>query len=343
MDMAEQQLADASKAVMMDIVTPSRKRRRRSHGINTNTPKKLQKTVHDENKDEPPPKCYQQAMEFFQLCQHRKCLPLFLKAENLEYPPSYLKLYTIYRYGCGVPKDMVQAKCYAEKAKIHLSWLFGEARTGKAEAQFNIGDCYYEGIGGLNQDYKEAVRWFSLSAKQGNASAQYELALCYMAGKGVSTDLKESVRMYRLAADQGYAGAQCVLGRCYSSGFGVPEDAKEAVRWYRLAADQGHVASQFGLGICYEDGFGVNKDTKESARLYRLAAAQGHKQSQTTLNSLVYHEQGKLMFLLSYHKRLGPHSSVTRYFAGSSMYEPALLMYIFDLADNPGCLPPLSY
>jgi len=145
-------------------------------------------------------------------------------------------------------------------------------------------------------------------------------------------DKNEAIRWYRLAAEQGYARGQNHLGVCYANGSGVRMDKKEAVRLYRLSAGQGNQISQFNLGWCYRDGLGVKINTKEAAHFFRLSAAQGFTKGQHALNKLVYHEQGKLMFLLSYHKRLGSHSSITLFFAGSSIYEPALLPYIFDLA-----------
>ena len=38
------------------------------------------------------------------------------------------------------------------------------AEQGDAEAQFNLGLCYYNGIG-IEQDYKKTVKWFLKAAK----------------------------------------------------------------------------------------------------------------------------------------------------------------------------------
>lgn len=38
------------------------------------------------------------------------------------------------------------------------------AEQGDAEAQFNLGLCYYNGTG-IEQDYKKTVKWFLKAAK----------------------------------------------------------------------------------------------------------------------------------------------------------------------------------
>jgi len=84
------------------------------------------------------------------------------------------------------------------------------------------------------------------------------------------------------------------------------------------------------LGICYKNGTGVTKDVKEAARIFRLASSVGNKGAQKELNALVEHEQGILMFLLGFHKRLGARSSITLYMDHSSMFEPGILPYISE-------------
>ena len=49
------------------------------------------------------------------------------------------------------------------------------AEQGLADAQNNLGDCYYHGHC-VAQSYEEAVKWYRLSAKQGNAEGKKALA-----------------------------------------------------------------------------------------------------------------------------------------------------------------------
>ncbi len=56
--------------------------------------------------------------------------------------------------------------------------LLQKAKSGNAEAQYRLGNCYYNGEG-VNQDYYEAFRWFKASAEQGNARDQNNPVDCY--------------------------------------------------------------------------------------------------------------------------------------------------------------------
>ncbi|HIF03665.1 MAG TPA: sel1 repeat family protein, partial [Nitrospinaceae bacterium] len=90
-------------------------------------------------------------------------------------------------------------------------------------AQFYLGWMYYKGLG-VDQDYKEAVKWFKKSAEQGYANAQYNLGVLYEDGQGVRKDYKQAFKWYRKAAEQGYANAQFNLGFMYDHGQGVRKD-----------------------------------------------------------------------------------------------------------------------
>ena len=49
------------------------------------------------------------------------------------------------------------------------------AGQGHPGGQANVGWMYDRGLGGVEQDYKEAVRWYRLAAEQGYAYAQFNL------------------------------------------------------------------------------------------------------------------------------------------------------------------------
>lgn len=93
---------------------------------------------------------------------------------------------------------------------------------------------YYE-VG----DYTNALKYFQQAAEQGNAKAQYNLGVCYENGQGVLQNYTEAVKWYRKAAEQGDALAQYNLGGCYYVGQGVAQNYTEAVKWIKKAAKQG--------------------------------------------------------------------------------------------------------
>ena len=76
-------------------------------------------------------------------------------------------------------------------------------------------------------------------AEAGDAIAQFNLGWMYDEGKGVEQDFKEAVKWYQKAADQGVADAQYKLGSRYYNGEGVPQDYVTAYAWYNIAAANG--------------------------------------------------------------------------------------------------------
>ncbi len=87
-----------------------------------------------------------------------------------------------------------------------------------------------------NGDYTMALDLLRPLASHGTAEAQYELGFLYYNGMGVPQDYAEAVKWYRLAADQGLADAQHDLGVMYLDGQGVPQDYVLAHMWFNLAA-----------------------------------------------------------------------------------------------------------
>ena len=77
-------------------------------------------------------------------------------------------------------------------------------------------------------------------AIQGNAEAQCELGRCYYFGYGVLQDYSESARWYLLAAEQGSAEAQCAMGNRYYLAKDIAPDYPQAYVWFDLSAAQGN-------------------------------------------------------------------------------------------------------
>ncbi len=88
-------------------------------------------------------------------------------------------------------------------------------------------------------DYKTALREFKPLAKQGHADAQNNLGEMFYNGLGVVQDFKTAVKWLTLSAEQGYAGAQNNLGGNYYNGQGVPENMVYAYMWVNIAVSSG--------------------------------------------------------------------------------------------------------
>jgi len=76
-------------------------------------------------------------------------------------------------------------------------------------------------------------------AMNGDVEAQGQLGVMYAKGDCVEQDYKEAAKWYQKAAEQGDAKAQGQLGEIYFVGLGFEQDYKEAARWYLKAAEKG--------------------------------------------------------------------------------------------------------
>jgi TPR repeat protein len=101
-----------------------------------------------------------------------------------------------------------------------------------------LATAYRKGTG-VTQDYKKAVKWFTLAAEQGDASAQYNLGVMHSFGLGIIPDYKPAVKWFTLAAEQGNALAQYNLGRLYYLGQGVSENLVYAHMWSKQSSRNG--------------------------------------------------------------------------------------------------------
>ena len=81
-------------------------------------------------------------------------------------------------------------------------------RKGDALAQYNLGVFYRQGRQGVEQDFKEAVKWYQKAADQGNAIGQYYLAVMYESGEGVKQDYATAYAFLNIAATNGLQEAR---------------------------------------------------------------------------------------------------------------------------------------
>ena len=57
-----------------------------------------------------------------------------------------------------------------------MKWWRKAAEQDYSTAQFNLGGCYYEGLG-VEKDKAEAMKWFRLAADNGEEDAQEALEM----------------------------------------------------------------------------------------------------------------------------------------------------------------------
>ncbi len=97
-----------------------------------------------------------------------------------------------------------------ERAKSRLEQYYNDVKRDDAEAQYRMGLLYWGENCAMENPFL-AARWFRKAAEHGHPEAQYQLGECYYEGFnvwGVEVDESEAVKWYLKAAEQGHIAAQ---------------------------------------------------------------------------------------------------------------------------------------
>ena len=159
-------------------------------------------------------------------------------------------------------------------------------RLGCYHCQGVMAYCYWSSCGILRNN---AQSWELARKSSGNGSryGQLVLGVLYENGVGgVAQDYSQAVALYRLAAAQNFDLAQNILGCMYEEGSGVAQDHSEALRLYQLAAAQGLPSALYNFASCHQHGIGVRKNEAEAIHWYRRAQAAGVSNAAAVLRRL---------------------------------------------------------
>lgn len=170
-------------------------------------------------------------------------------------------------------------------ASLLILWLAiaGAALTGPASADYRAGKDAYE-----RGDYALALSAWRPLAEAGDANAQYNLGAMYSDGLGVPKNDAEAVRWYRMAAEQGHAEAQAALALKFYAGSGVPRDYAQAASWGRKAADQRHPGGYALLGLLHVfPGPGFPADDVKAFAYFTVARALGGSQGNDIMRDIL--------------------------------------------------------
>ena len=166
-----------------------------------------------------------------------------------------------------------------EYQKAYQEWKVA-AEAGQAEAQFDLGVLYAQGLGVL-RDLGAAESWYRKSAAQGNAEAEFALGQMYAHGWGIPRDTADAVRWLELANSVDTDGPPTEW--LSVEGYGVQKDPQQAAYWYQQAAEKGHPEAQYNLAVLYASGKGVKRDEAQAARWVSASAGQGYALAQADL------------------------------------------------------------
>ncbi len=149
------------------------------------------------------------------------------------------------------------------------------ARSGDADAHFNLGRCYLEGLGVEKHATLAAVH-FLQAADKGDVDANLNLGKCYFNGLGVKKNATKAATHFKKAVDRGCTEAMVYLGRCYLQATSVWGNEPRAATLFKRAMDAGEEMARADLGYCYLKGVGVTQDVQMAVTLLKQAAEQGN-------------------------------------------------------------------
>ena len=109
-------------------------------------------------------------------------------------------------------------------------------------------------------DFKNAVPLLKQAAELGNAEAQYNLGYCYQDGVEVPKNDSIANTWLLKSAKQGWLNAQFKIAYSYAVGRGTTKDNEQAFYWVLQCAKQGDPECMFNVVSCYKDGIGVTKN-----------------------------------------------------------------------------------
>lgn len=147
-----------------------------------------------------------------------------------------------------------------------------KAFQGVPEAQHDLAAIYTAGHAGVTVDFKRAAAWFGEAAANGVANARYNLGVLYHQGLGVNKDVTKAIGWYRAAAKLNHPEAQYNLGIAYIEAVGTKYDPRMAAKYFEQAAKGGVLEAAYNLGLIYENGLLGDADTNEAVYWYKLAS-----------------------------------------------------------------------
>lgn len=90
----------------------------------------------------------------------------------------------------------------AEELQQALASCQQAAQSGDAQAQYELGEFYYDGKN-APQDLNKALNYFEQASLQGHAEAQYRLGSMFFRGEGVAANNVQAYIVLKMAAVNG--------------------------------------------------------------------------------------------------------------------------------------------
>lgn len=180
------------------------------------------------------------------------------------------------------------------------------AEQGNAEAQFNLGSLYYQGVG-VTQDYPQAIQWMYKAAEQGYVPAQVTLGSIYAEGVWgvIEKDNSRALMWFIFASAQGDIQAsefknnlagkmtttEIAQAQSLVKEFRPQHVYTKALDEFKALGEKGDADAQFKAGLIYYRGQGIPPDYAEALNWFSRAAQAGHPLAQ--FNAGYMYERGE--------------------------------------------------
>lgn len=159
--------------------------------------------------------------------------------------------------------------------KAHEYYLKA-AEAGDTDAMFSLGYDYHYGAGTI-KDYQKALEWYQKAADEGNVKALNNIAVMYANGEGVERDEVKAFDLYLKAAEGGSGYAMNNVAKNYSNGQGTEKNMEKAIEWATKSAEAGNINGMINLADYYYEGTGgIDKNYDKAFYWYKKAADEGN-------------------------------------------------------------------
>lgn len=164
-------------------------------------------------------------------------------------------------------------------------------RAGEAEAAMHLGNLYYNGPSGNDENIRAALPYWQRAVDGGELSQANVVAHIYLCGPSDIRNEKEGFRYAIIAADNGHAGTQFLVGMSYINGTYCKADRALGKMYLEKAALQGHGEAQYCLSM-------EKRQDHEDDSLHWMVCAyvSGNTDATKALNSLIKDSRDKQMF-----------------------------------------------
>ncbi len=217
-----------------------------------------------------------------------RAVELFTRAAEKGHRRAQLNLGTLYLRGQGVPRDLVQARAWLEKAAV----------DGDPFALYVLGRAMDESMGPVGADPVRAANLYRQAAEKGHPLAALRYGLALAEGAGIKRDVVAAQRWLIHAQRSGVPEAALALGDMAartpaSRDKAMNEKAlQSAITWLTVAAQAGVPSAQFKLANAYYAGAGVTRDLTQAQLWYGRAAQQGQTEAQNAFGIMLVNGAG---------------------------------------------------